>query len=363
MQAAFTDEQDQLRDLVTRFLRDNAGPLAARRLMAEPTGYDPAVWQRLCQELGLASTHIPARYGGFGFGPIELGIAMEEMGRHLYCGPFFASSVMAAGTLLAIDAQATNDKLLPGIASGETLATLVLDSLDQPSQLGRHLSFAAGKVSGVAGLVLDAGIADLLLLVAQTKSGLALLCTQRQAPTIAITQLETIDSTRKIYRVEFTKTPAEHLADLSPQSLQAAWRYISVALAHEMIGGAQHLLETTVEYTKMRYQFGRPIGSFQGLKHRCADLLMEVELAKAATHHAARCLAADQGEAYAPHMAKALAADAYMKAAKEAIQLRGGIGFTWEEDTHLWYKRAKSSEVLMGTPAMHRELMMTLLED
>ena len=150
-------------------------------------------------------------------------------------------------------------------------------------------------------------------------------------------------------------------------ALNLLWDHICVALAHEMIGGAQHLFETTIEYTKMRYQFGRPIGSFQGLKHRCADLLMELEFAKAATHHAAFCLAADTddpaAESYAASMAKALAADVYLKAAKEAIQMRGGIGFTWEEDTHLWFKRAKSSEVFMGTPAMHRERMMVQLEE
>jgi alkylation response protein AidB-like acyl-CoA dehydrogenase len=129
-----------------------------------------------------------------------------------------------------------------------------------------------------------------------------------------------------------------------------------------MIGGAQRLFDSTVEYTKQRYQFGRPIGSFQALKHRCADLLLELELARAATHHAARCLDSGEGEPWAPSMAKAMASDAYMHAAREAIQLRGGIGFTWEDDTHLWFKRAKSSEVLLGTPAVHRERMMTLVE-
>jgi len=154
----------------------------------------------------------------------------------------------------------------------------------------------------------------------------------------------------------------ERIGAVSDQSLNQTWDCINVALAHEMMGGAQQLLETTIEYTKIRYQFGRPIGSFQSLKHRCADLLMEIEIAKAATHYAARCLDSGEGEAYAASMAKALAADTYMKAAKEAIQLRGGIGFTWEDDSQLWYKRAKSSEVLMGTPHLHRERMISLME-
>jgi alkylation response protein AidB-like acyl-CoA dehydrogenase len=129
-----------------------------------------------------------------------------------------------------------------------------------------------------------------------------------------------------------------------------------------MIGGAEYLLASTVEYTKVRFQFGRPIGSFQALKHRCADLLMEVELARATTHHAARCLASGDGEPYAASMAKAMASDTFMSAAKAGIQLRGGIGFTWEDDTHLWFKRAKSSEVFLGAPHLHRERMMTIVE-
>ena len=179
---------------------------------------------------------------------------------------------------------------------------------------------------------------------------------------VSVDLLETIDQTRKVSRVSFKNATVERIGHVNSESLDRTWDHICVVLAHEMIGGAQHLLETTIDYTKLRYQFGRPIGSFQGLKHRCADLLMEVEIAKAATHHAARCLDAGEGEAYAASMAKALAADTYMKAAREAIQLRGGIGFTWEEDTQLWFKRAKSSEVLMGTPAIHRERMISMME-
>jgi alkylation response protein AidB-like acyl-CoA dehydrogenase len=174
--------------------------------------------------------------------------------------------------------------------------------------------------------------------------------------------LETLDSTRKLAKVTFSQANVEKLGDLAPTTLDKLWDHICVALSHEMIGGAQHLFETTIEYTKLRYQFGRPIGSFQGLKHRCADLLMELEFAKAATHHAAQCLASGEHEPYAASMAKALASDAYIEAGRAAIQLRGGIGFTWEEDTQLWFKRAKSSEVFMGAPHLHRERMMTMLE-
>ena len=176
------------------------------------------------------------------------------------------------------------------------------------------------------------------------------------------TAVESLDPTRKLTQITFAAAPTTKIGTVDTAALAQVWDHWCVALAHEMIGGAQKLLDSTVEYTKMRFQFGRPIGSFQGLKHRCADLLMEVEWAKAATHHAARCLAASEGEPYLPSMVKAMASDTYMKAAKEAIQMRGGIGFTWEEDTHLWFKRAKSSEVFLGTPNYHRERMMTMID-
>jgi alkylation response protein AidB-like acyl-CoA dehydrogenase len=362
MQNEFSEDQEQFREIVSRFLRDKSQSIEVRRLMETAHGYDANVWRQLCEELGLAGTHIPEAFGGFGFGPIELGIVAEEMGRHLYCGPFFSSSVMASSALLNSALDAHNAEILPGIALGTTIATLVLDSLNKPDHIGEMLRVDKGLLSGTAGLVIDAHIADLMIVIASDKGGLGLYAVAADKTGIAIRQLVTLDATRKVSKVKFDKVSVQHIGIVTDESLNKTWDDICVALSHEMIGGAQQLLETTIEYTKFRYQFGRPIGSFQGLKHRCADLLMEVEIAKAATHHAARCLASGEGEPYAASMAKALAADTYMLAAKEAIQLRGGIGFTWEEDTQLWYKRAKSSEVLMGTPTIHRERMISIME-
>lgn len=348
--------------MVSRFLQEKSPPSAVRQLMDNDTGYDADVWRQLCAEVGLAGTHIPEAYGGFGFGPIELGIAAEEMGRYLYCGPFFASTVMAAYALLHNAGEAAKSELLPGIADGSSLATLVLDNLNAPELVGQAIAAHEGRLSGSAPLVLDAQVASRLLVMARQGDGLGLFSLPADTPGVTIQAVQALDPTRKLARIEFAEAAAEQIGEVTAASLDATWDHICVALSHEMIGGAQHLLESTIEYTKIRYQFGRPIGSFQGLKHRCADLLMEVELAKAATHHAARCLAAGEGEPYVASMVKAMAADTYMKAAKEAIQMRGGIGFTWEEDTHLWYKRAKSSEVFMGTPNLHRERMMTVIE-
>jgi len=366
MQTEFTQEQQQLREIVSRFLLDKSPTSEVRRVMATTQGYDVDVWGQLCTQVGLAGMHIPEAFGGAGFGSIELGIVAEEMGRHLYCGPFFSSSVMAAYALLNSATLAHQQKLLPGIARGTSIATLVLDSLNTPSQIGSSLTVNNGLLTGIASLVIDAHVADLLIVVAQSELGLGLYYLQQQPEKevcgLTIQSLETLDVTRKISKLSFNQVAVERIGAVSDQSLNQTWDCINVALAHEMMGGAQQLLETTIEYTKIRYQFGRPIGSFQSLKHRCADLLMEIEIAKAATHYAARCLDSGEGEAYAASMAKALAADTYMKAAKEAIQLRGGIGFTWEDDSQLWYKRAKSSEVLMGTPHLHRERMISLME-
>jgi len=269
---------------------------------------------------------------------------------------------MAGYALLLGAEESGKEALLPEIAAGSVIATLVMDDLNRPENIGNNLIWDGKTLSGAAPLVLDAQTASLLIVIARSDDGLCLLSLPSDSVGVNILPLETLDATRKLASVTFNQANAEKRGDLTPIALEQLWDHICVALSHEMIGGAQHLFETTVEYTKVRYQFGRPIGSFQGLKHRCADLLMELELAKAATYHAAQCLAAGKGEPYAASMAKALASDTYIEVGRAAIQLRGGIGFTWEEDTQLWFKRAKSSEVFMGSAHLHRERMMTMLE-
>ncbi len=362
MQKEFTEDQEQFREVVARFLQDKADPAAARELLATQTGFDANVWHQMATEVGLTGTHIPETYGGFGFGVVELGIALEEMGRHIYCGPFFASSVMAGYGLMIAGDENAKQTWLPEIATGEVIATLVLDNLNSPGGVGRVLSAADNKVNGDVSLVVDGQNASQLFVVAGEADGLGLYRVEAGASGLAVTAIDSLDPTRRLAAVSFSDVSAERVGDVSEAALNAIWDHICVALSHEMIGGAQQLLDSTVEYTRIRYQFGRPIGSFQGLKHRLADLLMELEFAKAATHHAGFCLAAGDGDAYTPSMVKAMASDVYLKAAKEAIQMRGGIGFTWEEDTHFWFKRAKSSEVFMGTPSFHRERMMTMME-
>ncbi len=362
MRTEFSKEQDLLRDVVSRALRDRSPPTAVREQMATDRGYDPDVWRELCAA-GLSGVHLPEACGGAGGGAVALGIVAEEMGRTLFCGPWFASAAMAGTALVEAADDEDRQALLPGIADGSTIATLVLDDLNRPSGVGGSIRAAGdAKLSGTAAMAVDAHVADLLVVVASGAGGLGLYLVEGGASGLTVEALQTVDATRKLSRVAFSEVPARRLADVACAVLNRIWDRLCSALAHEMIGVAQHLLDTTVTYTKERFQFGRPIGSFQALKHRCADLLLEIEIARALTHHSARCLDGGSGEPWAASMAKAAAADACVSAARTGIQLRGGIGFTWEDDTHLWFKRAKGSEVLFGTPAIHRERMMARLE-
>ncbi|NKB99950.1 MAG: acyl-CoA dehydrogenase [Pseudomonadales bacterium] len=360
MQVGFTEDQLQFRDVVSRFLNDKSPPTAVRALMESEQGYDTKVWQQLSQEVALLGTHLPEAYGGFGFGPIELGIIAQEMGRHLYCGPYFASAVMAGYAILNSATEEAKERLLPEIAAGTKIAALALDDLSGADAVGDGIKASGGRLNGAAAVVVDAHVADSLIVVAGTSDGLSL---YEVAPAaVSITALDAIDPTRKLARVSFEDCEGELISGPGTVDIDLLWDQMSTTLAHEMIGGAERLFETTIEYMKMRVQFGRQIGSFQSLKHRCADLLLELELAKAMTHEAGRFMASGEGDAYSPNMAKALASDAYLSVAKQAIQLRGGIGFTWEEDTHLWFKRAKASEMFLGSPNWHRERMMQRME-
>ncbi len=362
MQTGFNPDQLQFRDVVGRFLADKSPPSEVRRLMETERGHDPDVWAQLSGELGLTGTHLPEAYGGHGFGPVELGIICQEMGRYLYCGPFLASTVMAGYAILNAGSEADKQALLPGIAGGESIAALVLDDLADPAAVGSSIDARDGRLNGRADIVIDAHVADLLVVAARESAGVSLFAVEADAGGVTIEPVSALDPTRKLARVVLEGVPGTRIGPAGGAALDVLWDQMCVALAHEMIGGAEQLFNSTIEYMKVRVQFGRPIGSFQALKHRVADLLLELELAKAMTHGAAQVLATGEGDPWAPNMAKAMAGEAYMSCARQAIQLRGGIGFTWEDDTHLWFKRAKSSEVLLGTPAWHRERMMQRVE-
>ena len=375
MQFSFTDEQTQFRTALQRFLRDKSPTSEVRRLMASENGFERAVWQQMCEELGLAGIQIPQIYGGMGFGMIELGIVLEEMGRVLFCGPYFASSVLATNVIMAAGSEASKLELLPAIAAGQMIATLALTEPNgRWDNRGIELTAtptATGFVlDGHKKFVLDGHTADVIIVAARapgtsSDDGLSLFVVKGDCAGLTRRRLETLDQTRKQAELIFSGVAAELLGRAGEGAIVLAHTrdLAAIALASEMVGGAQALLDSAVDYAQIRMQFGRLIGSFQAIKHKCADMLLDVELARSAAYYAAAALADDDPEVSAlASLSKALAADAFMSAAAECIQVHGGIGFTWDQDTHLWFKRAKTTEVMFGDPNYHRERYMQCLE-
>jgi alkylation response protein AidB-like acyl-CoA dehydrogenase len=362
---AFSEEQEELRRAVRRFLEDKSPEPEVRRLMETTEGYDPAVWSQMAKQLGLQALHIPEEYGGAGFTYVELVVVLEEMGRALLCAPFFSTVALAANAVLTCADDEAKKDLLPGMASGETIATLALteDSARWDLDAVTLVATRRGdgfRLDGHKMFVLDGHVADLILVVARTGSGLGLFAVEGDAAGVTRTPLTTMDQTRKQARLEFSATPARLVGGEGDAGagLASTLDLAAVALAAEQVGGAQRCLEMSVEYAKVRVQFGRPIGSFQAIKHKCADMLLEVESARSAAYYAG------WSAAHAPEelpvvacLAKAYCSDAYFHAAAENIQIHGGIGFTWDHPAHLYFRRAKTSELLLGDPAYHRELL------
>lgn len=371
MQFTFTDEQQEFRSILRRFLDDRSPTTEVRRLMATDDGWERDGWTRLNQEMGLTAVPIPEEYGGQGFSFVEHGIVLEEAGRALLCAPYFATTAMAVPAILNAGSEEDKRRLLPDIATGDCVATLaVAEDGGQWDSAGIAATARAAdggyRLSGSKSFVVDGCTADLIVVAARTpgsagEDGVSLFTVASDAAGLTRTPLQAMDATRKLARLRFDDVEATLLGSegKAAPALVRTLQHAAVCLANEMVGGAERLREDTMEYISMRMQFGRTIASFQAIKHRAADLLLEVELAKSAAYYAAEAAADDADDlAAVASLAKACASDAYMKAAIEAIQLHGGIGFTWDNDTQLWFKRAKSSEVFLGHPSQHRELMM-----
>jgi alkylation response protein AidB-like acyl-CoA dehydrogenase len=369
---AFTQEHDNLRESVRRFLEQRSSTSDIRRLMESQETYDPAVWQQMAQQMGLPGIAVPEEYGGSGYGIIEQIIILEEMGRALLCAPYFSSAILAATALAESGDEAARRELLPPIADGSTTATLAwvekLGAWDTAAHVDTSaVATAEGwSLSGRKTLVLDGTTAALLLVVAATSAGLSLFAVAADAAGLTVRPLKTLDSTRAFSSVEFDATPGRLIgADGAAGGvLERTLQVAAIALAAEQIGTAERCLEISVDYAKLRKQYGRPIGSFQALKHRFVDLLLEIETAKSAVYHAAAAAADSDPELpLAASMAKASASDAVVHAASEMIQFHGGIGFTWEHDAHLYFRRAKTTEQFLGSPQLHREVVAGLLLD
>jgi alkylation response protein AidB-like acyl-CoA dehydrogenase len=370
MRFSFTPEQEEFRTGLRRALDARCPTTEVRRLMATDAGFERAGWQRLNQELGLTAIHIPEAYGGQGFGYAELAIVLEEAGRGLLCAPFL-STVLASTAILNAGTEEQKLALLPAIAAGTTTATLAF-SEDDGLNDGAGVSMTAApsgsayRLDGVKSFVLDGHTADLIVVLARKPgssgdNGLSFFTVAGDSSALERRRLKTMDETRKLARLKFNAVEAKLLgeADAAAAPFARTLQQAAILLANEMVGGADRLRQDALAYTKMRMQFGRSIASFQVTKHKAADMLVDVELAKSAAYYSAAAL--DEGDDDLPalaSLAKACAAEAYLQTAIHAVQMHGGIGFTWDNDTHLWFKRAKSSEILFGDANQHRELMM-----
>jgi len=356
-----------LRESLREALHRLSPSAEVRRLMATARGWDPQVWRRLCRELGVAGLMVPEELGGSGFSAAELGVVFEEAGRALLCAPLLATAGLAVPLLLALEDREACKRYLPALCEGSLVATVVTsDANGRLLPDGELVSAGADDtgpvLDGTAGFVVDGAFADLLLVPARSGGGIGVHAVEAGSPGVLVTPLATLDQTRKQACVEFHAAPATRVGPADASGALARGMDVARALlAAEQAGGAAACLEAAVSYGTTRIQFGRPIGSFQAFKQKAAELLIQVESARSA----AREVFAPGGRP--PWPAAALVAaiycsEAYVTVAAENIQLHGGIGFTWEHDAHLYFKRAWTSRELLGGPREHTERLARLLE-
>jgi alkylation response protein AidB-like acyl-CoA dehydrogenase len=359
MSLVLTAEEQSLRDSVRRFVAERSALPAIRELIAAGEPYDPGVWKQLAGQLGLASLIIPEQYGGAEAGHSALTVALAELGAGLVPSPLLASAVLAAGALLHLDDEAARSELLPGIASGELLATLAITGgprgLGEPGAAGGHVaatgSGAAVTLTGELAPVLNGAQASVLLVPAAGAETVRIYLVDGAAAGLSRDPLTTVDHTRAAARIRLDHTPARPLAGDAGRALAAAADLGNLALAAEQNGAMAACLAMTSDYAKLRVAFGQPIGAFQAVKHRLADMETAWELSHAAVREAART-ADEEPDRFsaAASVARVLTSVPYFTAAADTIQLHGGIGYTWEHDAHLFYKNALSGKVLLGGP-------------
>jgi alkylation response protein AidB-like acyl-CoA dehydrogenase len=332
MEFADSPEQAALRDAIRSFARRNVTPYHVRASLTSPVGYDPRVWERLSAELGLTGLAVPERYGGAGAGPGEVAVAVEELGRVLLPSPYLSTAIVALALAGSADdgGRGAAERYLPGLADGSLVGALALHA---------DVTATSGKVTGVARNVVDGAVADLLLV----RSGPRLLAVV--SADAAIEPLETLDQTRRQAVVQF-----DHVSGIPAGPAAPTVALQRVLLAAECVAAAEHCLAVTTDYLKTRHQFGRPIGSFQALKHRAADLAVAVASARATARAAVWAAAVDPaGLAGLAPLAALYCSQAFVQVAAEMIQMHGGIAFTWEHEAHLYFKRAKSTQLLLGS--------------
>jgi alkylation response protein AidB-like acyl-CoA dehydrogenase len=377
MDFGFSEQQDLLRASARQFLERECPADVVRRLSDDPQGYSADLWQKMAA-LGWMGLVLPETYGGSGLSFVDLTILMEEMGRVLLPAPFFSSVALGALTLLETGSDEQRQQMLPRLARGEAkvcVALLEADGRYDPRGISMRASIRGNRatLNGTKLFVADAQVSDYVICVARTRggrhpeSGLSLFTLDMISPGIACTPLMSIDQTRRLCEVSFARVSVSLDSMLGERDtawpmLQRALDKATVALCAEMVGGAEKAMEMCVDYGKTRVQFGRQIGGFQAVKHKIADMKVWLENAKSVVYYAAWAVDSDAPEASrAASMAKAYCSEMYSRVTAEGIQVHGGIGFTWDHNMHLYFKRAKSSEVLLGDATWHRERTAALI--
>jgi alkylation response protein AidB-like acyl-CoA dehydrogenase len=377
MDFGFNEEQEMLRKSARDFLARESPMTYVRRMMEDEVGHSAEVWRKMA-ELGWMGLILPEKYGGASLDMVDLVVVLEEMGRVVMPGPFFSTVLLGALAVLEGGSEAQKERYLKPIAAGDLKATV---ATLEPNGRWDADGIEATAVADSSGFVLngtklfvpDAHVADLIVVAARSEKGtgeegISLFAVDVPKLGVSIRPLKTMDQTRKLCEVQLDKVRVGPDALIGARGggwpiLQRVTDRAKVALCAEMCGGAERVLEMSVAYAKVRVQFDRPIGSFQAIQHKCANMLLLVESAKSATYYAAWAVANDVPEApLAAAMAKSYTSDAYRVVAGEGIQIHGGIGFTWEHDMHLYFKRAKGSEFTFGDATYNRELVAQLID-
>jgi alkylation response protein AidB-like acyl-CoA dehydrogenase len=358
MQFGLSESQQILKDTARKFFAGESPIAAARKAMETETAYDATLWIKLAEQ-GFTGIITPEEFGGMGLGKVELILLMEEAGYALLPGPFFSTVALAGAVIEACASPEQKKNYLARIAGGQARSTVALvEAAGSWNPGSLQIAASSNRLTGTKLFVTDAAVADFIVVVARD----SVCVVDAKAAGLRLEPMKGMDLARKIYSVEFKNTPAEKLGDTS--RLANALDVAAAALSAEMVGGMQRALELTVAYAKTRKQFGKPIGIFQAVQHLCADMYLETESSRSATYYAAWALEENIADAAAAvSVAKMYASDAARTVGNRGIQVHGGMGFTWENDLHLYYRRAKASETMLGDATFHRERIARLVID
>jgi alkylation response protein AidB-like acyl-CoA dehydrogenase len=353
-----------LRESLRGFLSARSPLSAIREHVETPIAFDRAFWTLCATEMQLLGIGVPEELGGSGADRGHLVTVFSELGKSLACGPFL-STALATTVLTCVDDEKAKRDSLPDIVAGKTVATFAAtmpQDAAKRSCLRAEPSASTWSVTGTVRFVTDAAAADLIVVAAETPTGPGIYLVEAAAAGVEVIPVTTLDLTRPLAHVRFRAAPARPVKARFPQAaVDLASDTAALLLAADAVGGTERVVEMSVDYAKTRTQFGRPIGSFQAVKHKCADLLLELELARSLLEVARHAYGEQEHRSVLASAAKAFCTDTYVGAAKDCIQIHGGIGFTWEHPAHVYLKRAKSSQLLMGSPRWHRDRVAELM--